>query len=644
MIQPKRIERDKNPLWPLPTDYYELGLDGQRLARINGVSQWRLKSRSLEERGSNYTGSLRLFDAYYLSPDLNVDFNPYFYPKDPLPSPFYHELISHHGAIQRLLIAIGPRGGAKSMLCAKNMLMRLITHPAYSYTYCTSTQTNAAKMSELLRGQITQNSRLADDYGRLAPKRGEAIFSGELSYLTNRSWVQFLSIDSRIRGNRPACFMIDDPEWDPKASTSMSVVRQQMDHMLFSVILPTVMEEDASVIWYATFVSKQHYAWIAAGVDEEGHAHDARFEHWYRIIIRAVEESEKGELLSCWPEKWPATKDDRLKMAVENDRYYNMVSMEEIKSLVGPRVWQSEYMANPGQGEDLFFGTLVKDEHGYWLESVDELAEQDPLHSKSYICWKNKDGDINRMLMSEFCTVCKFFTCVDTSYTSGPTSDYKCCAIMAMAPGNVLFVMDLWAKQCDQRALEEATWAKCEMWRVPVIGIEYVSQGIALYNSFMAVLQTRSTEISQTEWMPRIMKLKPGYTEKSAKIAGALALRFHHGLIKLPFWRRNQRPWRDLFEQIEEFNPDVPDGGLQHDDCIDTVHMHTYMVKARVRMPEAEKQEPKTPAELLAAGVTEIHGVPIASSIDWRTDVPLTLMKQLYEENVHGDGTKRSKV
>lgn len=643
MKEPVRISREKNPLWPLPDDYYELSNDGQREARVNGVSQWRLKSKTLQDRGENYVGSLRLFDAYYLAPDQSVDFNPYFYPKDPLPAPYYHELISHHGAMQRLLIAIGPRGGAKSMLAAKNMLLRLVTHPAYSYTYCTSTQTNAARMSENIRGQITQNERLLNDWGRLAPKRGEAIFSSELSYLTNKSWIQFLSIDSRIRGLRPAVFMIDDPEWDPKASTPMAVVRQQMEKMLFSVILPTVMEEDASVIWYATFVSKQHYAWIAAGVDDDGQALDSRFEHWYRIVIRAVEETEDGELLSCWPEKWPATKEKRLKMAIEDERYFNMVSMEEIKSYVGPRVWQSEYMANPGQGEDQFFGTINKDQHSYWFEDVDAEVEETPFESACSVCWKNQDGELQKLKMREFCRLCKFFCTVDTSYTSGPTSDYKCCAIMALAPGNVLFVMDLWARQCDQRKLEEATWVKCERWKVPVIGIEYVHQGIALYNSFMAVLQTRSTEMSGTTWMPRIMKLKPGYTEKTAKIAGALALRFHHGLIKLPFWRRNQRPWRDLFEQIEEFNPDVPDGGLQHDDCIDTVHMHTYLVRARVRVPTAEAEGPKTPVELLLSGVQEVHGVPLASSIDFRT-IPVSVLKQIYQDHVHGDPPKKSKV
>jgi hypothetical protein len=620
MSEPVRIQREGNVLYPLPPDYFDLGADGQRLARVNACRQWQLKSHNLQDKGENYLGSLRFFDAYYLAPDHSADFNPYFYPKDPFPTPAYHELISHHGACNRLLIAIGPRGGAKSMLSAKNMLLRLRSCPAYSYVYCTSTQDNAARMAETVRQQFTSNSRMVDDWGPIVPKRGEATFSANLMYLKNRSWIQYVSIDSRLRGLRPSCFQVDDPEWDPKASTPMSVVREQMERMLFSVILPTVMEEGAMVNWYATFVSKQHYAWIAAGTDAEGDPLDPRFEHWYRIIIRAAEEDPKtGKILSCWQEKWPATKRERMDMALEDERYYDTVSLEEIKSIVGPRVWQSEYMANPGMAEDSYFGDLTKEKHGYWYDDLDAALESRPYGSRTKLLWYDRDKNVQHAEMSEVCKQFRLFMTVDTSYTSGPASDYKVACVMAHGPKNTLFVLDLWAAQCDQKRLETIVFEMADKWRVPLVGVEYIHQGIALYNALMQAM---------------------------AKIAGALGMRFHHELVKLPFYLRNKRPWRELFNQIAEFNPDAHNGGLQHDDIIDAVAMHQYIVGGKIRLPPAEKSKPDTPVALLSEGKEELHGIPLGSMIDWRL-IPTSLGKQLLRDKISGtaeDGKGRTKV
>jgi hypothetical protein len=620
----------------LPADYFDLTRDGARLARVNACRQWLLRPKDLEDKGTNYVGALRFFDAYYLAPDAAADFNPYFYPKDPFPTPEFHELISYHGVTNRLLIAIGPRGSAKSKLSEKNMIMRLRTCPAYSYVYCTSTQDNAARTAENVRQQFATNSRLLHDWGPIVPKRGEATFSANLMYLKSRSWIQYVSIDSRLRGLRPSCFQVDDPEWDPKASTPMSIVREQMERMLFSVILPTVMEEGAAVNWYATFVSKQHYAWVAAGTDPEGHALDPRFEHWYRITIRAAEEDAKtGELLSCWREKWPPTKAVRLRMAEDNPRYYETVSLEEIKSIVGPRVWQSEYMANPGQAEEQYFGGMNKKAHGYWYEEVDNALDTLPADSDAFLCWYDREGTAQRVQLREMCKAFRVFMCVDTSYTSGPASDYKVAAVMGHGPKNLLFVLDLWAAQCDQKVLEQQTFRMADKWRAPLVGIEYIHQGIALYNAMQQAINTRSQEMAGVSWLPKLFKIKPGYTEKPAKISGGLSMRFHHELIKLPFTHRNKKPWRELFNQIEEFNPDAHNCGLQHDDHIDTISMHQYIVGGRIRLKEAEKPQPTDPMEMLASGVEQVHGVPLGASIDWRK-VPTALGNQLMREKAHG--------
>jgi hypothetical protein len=80
---------------------------------------------------------------------------------------------------------------------------------------------------------------------------------------------------------------------------------------------------------------------------------------------------------------------------------------------------------------------------------------------------------------------------------------------------------------------------------------------------------------------PRIIPLKVGMLDKTSKI-NSLHYRFEHGLIKFPTWRRGNLPWRLLFDQIEQFNPDADSGGLQHDDFIDTVAMSMFVVRGRL--------------------------------------------------------------
>jgi hypothetical protein len=289
-------------------------------------------------------------------------------------------------------------------------------------------------------------------------------------------------------------------------------------------------------------------------------------------------------------------------------------------------------MANPGQAEQQYFGDVTEEKHGWWLANLDGKEVESPRTSEAKICWKDvKTGEMPTIQLKEFLQLAKVFMTVDTSYTSGPASDYKVACVMAIGPANMLFVLDLWARQCDQRDLEQAVWRLAEKWKAPLVGVEYVHQGIALYNALQQACDTRSRELSGTDWLPRIMKIKPGFTEKQAKIAAALGLRFYHGLIKTPLFARNQPPWRYLFNQIEEFNPDAHNGGLQHDDCLDAVSMSQAIVKVRVRMPTPEKPTEVVIEELLLAGETEFHGIPLAPCVDWQR-LPAGVYHKMLEE------------
>ena len=99
---------------------------------------------------------------------------------------------------------------------------------------------------------------------------------------------------------------------------------------------------------------------------------------------------------------------------------------------------------------------------------------------------------------------------------------------------------------------------------------------------------------------------------KSARI-GALQFRFENGLIKFPLERRMDRHWSNLFDQIEQFNPEVADGGLAKDDHLDTVSMSGNILKGRMhRAPESIEDDRTTEERLLDGELTDEQGTPLA--------------------------------
>jgi phage terminase large subunit-like protein len=592
----KRIQtrEEGNPNYPLPADYESLTKEGQRLARVNACSQWLLNEEDIAVRGNNLVTSVWWFDRYYLSPDDEADFNPLFYDDTPLETPDFHWVLLRQWAGYRMTAAVAPRGSAKSYLNCKDMLLRLITRPAYSFVYATSTHPNAREVGERIKRQLIHNQRLHDDFapefdGRIVPRRGEGSFSTEHMILNNGSWLRLLSASSKQRGGRPRRYRLDDPEYDPKSSTPMSVLRAYMDELLFKIVIPMVTRPDTGVDWVGTFVSKRHYLWHAMQLEEtpEGlRAKDPRFNRWSRLVIPAAIE-ENGEMVSCWPDMWPATRKERAKLAETRPRFKEALSLEEIREAIGPANFASEYLAAPGDGTGAFFGELDEVKHRWWYEEVDENILQ-PLVTGTLICWYERVNDKfepKKMPLSEFVgRYARMFITADTSHTTGTDSDFKVCCLMAVTPQNDLFVLDLWAKQGQESELVKAVFAMADTWKCPTVHPETIRQGVSLFNALNSIVSTRARDMAGVEHLPKIVKLNPGMAEKQDKIAG-LQFRFEHGKIKLPMWRREQLPWRYLFDQIESFNPEAQDGGLEKDDCIDAVAMSQFVLKGRLSKP-----------------------------------------------------------
>lgn len=645
----KLFEREGNPYYPLPPDYEELTPEGQRQARTNACRMFLHPKLTTRQRAALYVECLQFFDFWYLHPDHEVDFDPMFYDDAPLKTPEMHYDIARQWASQRLCIAIAPRGSAKSSLVKKSILLETLARPKFSVLYATSTGDNTKGVGQGIKDQYTFNERINDDFGpetpcgRLVPKRGEAPYGNTHMQLMNGSWLRCISAESKQRGGRPRLYILDDPEYDPKASTSMSLVREYMDQLLFKVVLPMVMRAGCGARWLATFVSRRHFAWHAMDVNE-GKARDPRFNKWDRIIIRSEYEDSQGQKKSCWPDMWPATKEERLELAKGDSRFEKCVSLDEIKETIGTANYLSEYMAKPGQGDEVFFPNLEEEQHGYYFESVDYEFEDNPRESAASIVYNTQvDGEWiqKKETLRSFLTNTRQFMAVDTSYTATKDSDSKVCTLMAVDSENNLFVLDMWSEQTQQQKLINACLHMADRWRCPTIHIEAIKEGITVYDNLMSIISTKSSEMADVSYLPRLRKFNPGMTSKSSKIASLLR-RFDYGKIKLPMRDRYKKPWRSLFDQIEQFNPEARDGGLQHDDEIDTVSMSMYIVKGRM-MKRHEDVESRDPLERLREGeMYDSQGNPLALGIPLDRFTPEDI--QMLMERQQDDSGGPSKV
>tara|TARA_R100000700_G_scaffold22950_1_gene29761 strand:+ start:5159 stop:7093 length:1935 start_codon:yes stop_codon:yes gene_type:complete len=633
----KKVE--PNPYYPLPADYASLTEDGQRQARVNACRQW-LLGGTPADKGNAFVASLKFFDRYYLN--ATEDFDPLFYDDEPLPSPQGHFDILSQWASSNRNIAIAPRGFAKSFLVRKATLLRLLSRNAFTILYATSTNDNAKGTGQAIKDQLQNNMRLLDDWNkeapdnRLIPKRGEAPFGTEMMQLRNGSWLRCISAESRQRGGRPRRYVLDDPEYDPKASTSMSVLRSYMDNLLFKVVLPMVMRRGCGVDWLATFVSRRHYAWHAlqTNTNEDGSkvATDPRFNLWSRMIIRAAYEDESGKIHSCWPDMWPPDKQYKKDHPELQDR----ISLEEIREIIGTPNFLAEYMARPGESSESYFPQLEKDKHGWWLEDVDPLIGDTPRESETLICWRDHKEMLHKYPMHEFLNSLRLFMTVDTSYTSSADSDYKVACVMGVNSANTLFVLDIFSQQCKEEVLIKNIFLLADKWKVPTVHPEAIKTGLTLCNTLSSMVSTGMVYELGVNHVPGIKKLNPGMVDKASKIS-SLHHRFENNLIKFPLFRRNQGVWNRLLDQVEEFNPDARDGGLQHDDEIDCVAMSQYVIKGRLHKSFANTRDTRTALEKMEDGeiMNEETNTPLIYEVNL-SSIPVALVSKLMD-NQQGD-------
>jgi len=629
MRSPIPIPRTGNPNYPLPADYYELTPEGARQARVNACRQWLIPGNPIET-GDRRVASTWFFDRYYLHPDPQGDFDPGFYDDPPLETPSLHWDMSRQWALYRMSVTKAPRGCAKSTHCRKDMLMCMVSAPRYSFAYATSTHDNAKFTGQVLRDQGFNNRRINDDFcpdydlASLKPVRGSKPTGVEFFFLNNGSWVRSVSAQSRLRGLRPKKFRLDDPEYDEHKTTSMQDIRDYMDRLLFKIALQMVLRAGAGIDWVGTFVSKRHYLWHALSTikmpDGTVRAEDSRFDHWARLSLNAAYEGPDGSLISVWPDMWPSTIAEKVRL-----NKLNRVSIEEMPSIMGVAAFNAEMMDRPGSADDEAFFKFDPSSHGphaYWYEDIDTFFPNSPWRTTTLICYLDpKTKATVRTPLPEFLASCRLFITIDTAYTEKASSDRRCCTQLAQAPGNILFVLDMWSDRRPDSVLEHQAFEMAHRWRSPVIYIEVVKESFKVYARFVSSVQTRMADnlVASSSHIPSIKPLRPGLISKLDKIAG-LDTRFEHSLIKIPIDRRmGAGSWSRLIEQIEGFTPESQT--LPKDDEIDTVSMSMFVLKGRRALPlsQGSAYEPVDPVALLESGQTHWLGMPIVGGLDINT-------------------------
>jgi len=623
-VVPVPTPAEGNDCYPLPPDYFSSSFseEDRRVARINATRQWLLKTRDPALAGLRAIESLRFFDLWYLHADEGADFDPLFYDDEPRVTPDFHWHIRSLMAQHRFLMGVAPRGAAKSTLFKKIGMHANVTRPQMKVVYATSTIPNAKTVGMETKDSIYNNDRIFDDFakedefgGRIKPSRNELPTGNEFYSLANRSWMCMTSAESRQRGKRPRLYILDDPEYDPDESTDVSVLREGLQYLLFRVIMPMMLRKDVNCAWIGTFVSKQHLLYRAMEVEErDGKRYskfDARLDHWARVSVPITYNDEQGVRRSCWPDMWPLTIEER----DSDPRLEGLVAVEEMPEYMGPAEFAAEMEGRPGDKIGVGFPPLNEDRHGYHWEDVDDAFPISPLNSDAKLVYKHNEERVE-LSMIELVNNSTRIVTIDTAYTNGSASDWKVATVLAMIVSQgILIPLDMYHTRDDQNVLVERVIDLAIKWRASMFP-EAIRRGENLFRALQQQASLRAVT-SPDAVIPGVKPFRPGREGKTEKI-DALTYRFEHGLIKLPMYARQTDPWRELFHQIENFNPRARDGGLGHDDHVDTVamgHMILRGKRGQIQRTELDRAYTNTKEAVLDGNLKTPDGLSLVPGV-----------------------------
>ena len=631
----RRIPRDSG-LWPLPADYFELAnAEAQRRARVNACRQYLLDWGSPDENANVFAACVSYFDREYLWPDPDNDFYPNFYDQPPLPEAPFHYFMQRAYWKSTFMVMVAPRGGTKTMQILKRTLLRAVAERGFSCVYATSTHSLARTRGALLRTQFRMNPRITSDWepeygGRLAPtSRGELTFNAEHMSLYNGSVVVCCSAFSRQRGRRPITYEFDDPEYDPSSkNTDLQARRDELADVLFSVICPMMTRPGSRLPWTGTFISPQHLLWSAVDADTTKDGRrvpaDPRFAEWSRYVIKAAQEDDRGNLVrSNWPHMWPLDHDELRALDLPESTF----TLARIRRMLGEPVFQAEMQANPGVIHGSYFpvnraSDETHDLFGYTIEDEDEHTYTDPTRTRAVVRWNRWEGNHPVPMsfpLSDLVNQCRTFITVDTAYSTSKSADWKVAHVLLWTPQKEMFSLDLYDTHEEEFVFAQSVLRLADRWRSVVVYPEVTNTQQSLYKTLLQYAQDNVLVDQGVTHVPGVRPLHTGRESKTSRIA-SLRVWFDLRKIHLPFFRAHTPAYTRLFDQLEGFSPEVKEGGLRHDDHLDTLEMAQRTAKISTdRLQEAASDPGATdPLDRIRSGelINPRTGIPWAAYMD----------------------------
>lgn len=577
--EPVRVERDGNPLYPLPADYNKM--DGQEQRR------WRVNAIRMQETPEDLVTAWLAFRTLYLIPLQEGTFY-----KRYCPSPkFHHQIVDDVGRYMANVFS-APRGTAKSTVLAIELpLVVLLGRRDFSLLLVLSKDIMVRKVvNTRLMIQLERNPLILEDFGALLPRRGQGTRSTHTTLLWNGSQLEATSVRGHSLGLRPDLIVIDDAEFDPAQRRITLELTEALEKMLVHTFLPMLDEGDSALAMIGTRGHvKSLISHIVTTTDDE------RFTAFNRRNYD-IEDDGTGKLL--WPEKFPAER-------LERDR-----------RLLGAEAYMTQRRNRPGTSENVL---LKLDDRlsFYRVEGVEEPCKSAmPLGIVAeMVSWTaaspfGKQEEVRR----DYATAVRgMFRVLLMDYARCHTqaSDYIAMVVLGVESSavyrNVWWVLDLWLGREREPKWMDRFWNIATKWRVTYAGVEAVGPQFAL----AASVRDHLADSAYLEWTPTIVPVRyPHGLSKEDRISGLSTRLPSH--LKLRGDLAHEWPWNELLLEMALFTGRP--NALQHDDPLDAISMAPFLVGSRGASNtgrEAEDGGPKTWLDLLEAGVEDVGGAGV---------------------------------
>lgn len=584
--------RKGNEYWPLPGDYPELTSDGKRAARVNAVS--------LEGKPYLDVAAWSFLREYYLFPTPAG----MWYKHGTVTSPTAHYQWIADWSQHRLSITAAPRGSAKSTLCRENILRKLLAKRYWETVLLLAKTEFVADGVTMIGRQLEFNERIIEDFGVLKPTRGRGSWNTKKLQLTNGSMLTGMSVTGAVLGKRPHEIYLDDVEKSDDLVVCPTRLIEAFKSLLFNALFPMADEKDVAIRIIGTLLHRQTFLYWMQTTD------DPRVrDYWFRVLHAAQWTDPEGEKHILWAEKMSE------EWLLERER------------MMGRSAFGAQYLNDPGTEEERTL-TIHDELCTYWMEEHDQALEDDPLHSKAVMVshqlegYSETDGKtpLPHRVTREFGPVAsgmRRFITVDYANTISTSSDWSAVHVLGVENSrdfrDTLYSLDLWLGKCTLQDLCRHIFRLSELWQVSLIGVESYPVQQTMFEQIAGRLRDY---ISTQTMVPKILPIKFPYNCSKGDKIGGLAWRFEQYRIKLPIDRRESGAYWHLFDQIENFTPDLK--LLQHDDAIDSLAMHQAIGKP-TKAVAADVVRKLAPDEQVLEGhmVDPESGLSYVKAVDW---------------------------